>query len=520
MISPSSPESIVMEYFETRCEKLVQTYGRTVFQGVDGEVFFGLTPATIDMVFPNFETRDKGLLLAKIETARNCFVQQHPPQSEYRDVTPPPTFRRSPEKKSLDEVQTVIHSPCKTPVTAIHSPARRLIHPVCPLVPGTALPRMLVELWRADEEEDFFVAETWLPDFQLQLAGPVTHRLSMRRTVHVKGFDEGTSVPTLSQRAARKWYASLIVTVRLDRIGNEAELFFSEIRELSFDQGKYFLKIYTYTDILSLVFTSDPQVSGDSSSNATVVFDQRLVLSFTKTGIENEEKTVEKNDRGRSTSISRQSRSRSTTPIGVSVELLKKIMKAGDRRGEVGESVPSSLASQTSLFDLLLLASKNELYRLNPRYMRVEAYLLPTHETSAHFGPEWTLRSRTQIEALRTDTEYMMCHSQVIELFLLAWTHSWTGQSWLLRHALLSCILLRNTDMAKKVIQFAKNNRLADLTETGFGEALFSLQNDQKDAQIFWDAPPGPPVLKSMYNDAPATRNSLASLIAFAKNDQ
>ena len=82
MPTPESSEQDVMEYIEAHCGTLWERYGGATFNGIDGEAFMGLTPATIAMVLPQLTPRDTGLLLAKIETVR----RQHADRLKYWDL--------------------------------------------------------------------------------------------------------------------------------------------------------------------------------------------------------------------------------------------------------------------------------------------------------------------------------------------------------------------------------------------------------------------------------------------------
>ena len=139
------------------------------------------------------------------------------------------------------------------------------------------------------------------------------------------------------------------------------------------------------------------------------------------------------------------------------------------------------------------------------------------------------LRSMAQVEALRSDSAYMRNHSQVIELLLTFWgfgqdvqtpaVSGWQGHTWLLRHALLSAIVLDNSEEAKRIVKCVKDlsdTRQIDLGETVFGEAVFTLDGDRDESRNFWDSyesHSGIQRIKSPY--LPGERSTLSSLMNF-----
>ena len=501
-LNPSSSEEEVVEYISARCGFLLTSHSRAAFSGIDGEAFLGLTPITLDMVLPNLTVKEKGLLLAKIETLRNfCFTKDTPVQprtpAEVRDVTPPPAFRRA-------------ESPPQSPV-------RKLSLPPPPCHPSTELPRILIELWLENDGSDRFLAETWLPRLTELDLHANTLRLALKRSVHSKDSD--------SVRHGRKWFGSLILSARFHRIDSRLELFLAEVRDVESGGENFFLKIFSLAEKLTLLFVSAKHPLGGSGSNSCLIVDEEVNVQF---GGEKEEElevaqSPKRGDlrRRRSRSIvGKEERCRSITPppVGVSVDLFKSIMRGRMSEGTSGP--PNTL----SLYDLLLLANKGDIFQLSPRYTRFEAYLLPTHEVSAHFGSQYVLRAVPQLEALKTDSEYMHSHAQVVELLLLSFGFgedepkgSWSGHSWLLRHALLSCILLASTESARRIVKVGKSLqaiRQLDSNETGFGEALFTLMADKEAADAFWDEQESVSMIK-LPAYLPPPRTTLGGLIQF-----
>jgi hypothetical protein len=201
----------------------------------------------------------------------------------------------------------------------------------------------------------------------------------------------------------------------------------------------------------------------------------------------------------------------------VSADVLKKMML---RDPGTADRASSRLVANNflSMYDLLTYVANGEDFQLFPRYNRFEAYLLPTHEVSAFFGSTYTLRSVGQIEALKSDAEYMRSHAQVIALLLTIWEGAWENDAWLLRHALLSAILLDNTESMKNLVAFAKSQSQAkqvNMGEDGFGEALFTLSNDETMAKAFWNQPTRRSGIRSPH--LPGQRMSLGQLVRFTQ---
>ena len=545
-ITPASTEQDVLDYIEAKCPSLTHAYDADVFEGIDGEVFLGLTPATVDMVLPSLSQKDKGLLLARIETLRRLAGMTEggtrpatprtisPDRSldPPRDVTPPPTYVRERE-----EVETL---PCATPLPA----------PTAHVFNTNQLPRILAEVWRASEDgDDEFVAESWLPDLKEMELKTDIFRLALRRPIRLRDS---------RVMASRTWFGCLVVQGRYHRVDSRLDLLVLEAREMkiaSYDFHIYFVKLFTFSNTGTLVpfHTSAKCRVGDASS---VAFNEQVALRF---GVQTDVLTVspntaESNHHGSEGSRTRsldpntvargRSESRTPTPRATtsrspslttnsSVDILISLMQRESRDGTPKSSLGEVHANLLSLYDLLIFANRRELFNLSPRYNRFEAHLLPTHEVNAFAGTEFTLRSGSQIESLRIDSEYTRSHSQVIELLILSWGFgepdevanfqgAWHGHTWLLRHTLLSAILVGSPASAKRLIGVAKKlsaMRQIDLNENGFGEVLFTLLGNRDEAQRFWGTPTHGMGRGNRTPHVPALRSSLSHLIQFHQKD-
>lgn len=552
MASPNSSAEEVLDYLQSHCGSLVQQHGRLIFEGIDGHVLFGLTPVIIGMVLPQLSEREAGLLLARIETLKSLHkytpsahtgtyahtgahtpsehmaeasahrgahthTGAHTPSAQVeapsaptvdtssapRDVTPPAGYRRK-----IDYGENVLGVPIVKPfvvstqnVVPTPTVCTQNVSLSKPLLPTATIPRILIEVWRivGDEENIEFVGEAWLPDLRNELRTD-TQKLALKRVVRVKGYVEGTAIESPTMRHSRTWFGAVVVTLRFSQIDNSLSMFIAEISDLVVFGGELFFKIFTFdTGELNLIFESPKRTPSDHISDTCVVFDQHIRVNFTSDLAAAMKPAVARPVEPRS------------PRIGESVELYKGIMKAGEHPIGSAQRRPAALAGLLSVYDLLLFVNRGESFQLTPRYNRFEAYLFPTHEIGAHFGSVYTLHSKSQISALASDIEYMQLQSQLVELLIASWETSWGGHSWLLRHVLLSCILLSNWDSARKVIKTAKQlGRQVDLVECGFGEAVFSLQADVGSAQKFWDQEPPGPLLKI----DPLPRTTLGNLIS------
>lgn len=584
-VNAHSTEDEVLAYLKDRCGSLIKTYGQDTFSGVDGEAFLGLTPGTIEMVFPALSTKDKGILLARIETMRNLngFVSDQgglrSPVTGMlmggdRDVTPPPQFFRPSPPASPKPPPPVLSYTVDVPIDEdrfktqyrrSHSPRHASekrpnpgslgLPPSAPLGSGAEIPRIFMELWRTtDEAKEEFLAETWLPDLREVELRTDLFRLALKRPMRTR--DKRVV-------AGRKWFATLIVAGRFHRIDNRLELVLHDVRGvdiLSQDFNFYFVKIFlfsTHHQTVTPFYESRRLPVGLSNS---VDFDEQVTVRFGQaeegktlpsvsavgpTDVTSILKVVSSNGnsagssaRGRSADArgagagavirARSTSAAAATPKGFfSVDILKALMMRDPENMATKSVLTEQHTSLLSLYDLLLFANHRELFNMSPRFNRFEAHLLPTHEVNSFSGAEFTLRSMAQIDSLKGDAEYMRNHSQVVELLMLSWGFgeqeetasylgAWSGHSWLLRHALLSCLLLGNVEAAKRLVGVTKKlsqGRQIDMAEAGFGEVLFTLGGNRTEAQIFWDTAGYSGGIRSPY--LPAVRSSLGQLIHF-----
>ena len=458
-ISRSSSAEEVYEYLKKRCSELVQSYPAESFRGVDGEVFFGLSEKSIDMALPMLSDRDKGLLLARSASLRS--------PSTLRNVTPPPTFTPVQEEQP--------------PVIEVKKP-----RPVMPLL--GQLPRILIEVWHGSSEHERtdFLAETWIPNLQEFELSSETLLLALKRSIRDR--DSRSIV------SSRKWFGSLVASMRYHRIDNRLDLFVGDARDLQFggdfgSENEFFLKIFSFvpSTSLSLIHITDRI----SASQATVVeFGAHVTVKF---GSSDDPSVVAAKKISETTSDSPK------RPL-MEPSVLKAIMlKDPFHPSPVISPIDSKFQNLVCLYDLLSYSAKEEFYQFNPKYHRFDSYLLPTHEMSAITGAEYQIRNQTQLDALRGDEQYMRAHTQVVELLLISWglgkgeesgKGSWTGHSWLFRQALLSSILLQNNQALKRLISAGKTlgaTRQIDASEDGFGEALFTLMENESEAKRFWE---------------------------------
>ena len=399
-----------------------------------------------------------------------------------RDVTPPPTFTSLAQKKS------------ERPMPLMGE-----------------LPRILIELWHgsADHEREDFLAETWIPslhEFELKAE---TLRLSLKRSVRDK---ESARIVS-----ARKWFGSLVASMRYRRPDNRLELFLVEAKELqlgSFSENEFFLKIFSFvvsdghTAPLSLVYRTARRAPSQASK---VEFNEFCTIKFGSSR-DSQVKQLEVI-----------SATNKTVPLVAPATLVALMLRDPLHVSAVIAPEDAKYKNLTSLYDLLVFSGKDEFFKFSPKYNRFETYLLPTHEMTALSGAEFQLRSQTQLDALRSNEEYMRAHTQVVELLLISWglglgdekKGSWNGHSWLFRHVLLSCILLKNADSIKRLVAVGKSlslTRQIDPSEQGFGEALFTLENNEAEAKLFWEKNDKQrPVLRHPY--LPPIRTSLGQLM-------
>jgi hypothetical protein len=509
----------VYGYLLEKCPSLMKTYTEETFRDLDGEVFLGLSPASIDMVFPQLSQRDKGLLLARSEYLRQSSFPE-------RDVTPPPAFAirqmglpaptaTEPEDTRplgrLDEGRMV--SRYQSDYRSV-SPSRRTVPKpsaaeggspsIAPLLGD--LPRVLIELWRStdDPDKDEFLAESWLPDLkEVELKGQ-TMRLALRRSVRKKDSQKISMT--------RSWFGALVVTARYYRIGNRLEMHVDEAKGLNVAThtfSTFFLRIYMYLEGPSLMLVHE--TSRRNLTNASCVnFDEEIIVRFGRAG-------EVKND---------QLNQANSSPVkkvqggGLdSVETLRSLML---------NDAPTNNISLLSMSEILRLVSRGDIEQLSPKVHRFEAYLLPTHEISALTGSTYTFKSMAQIDSLSKDSDYMRNHTQLIDLMLVLWGLGedqtipqgyWKGDAWLFRHALLSSIILGNKAGVRSLQKASKQliqDRLIDITEDGFGEAVFTLEGDVEMAKKFWVSPQRRSPIRSAY--IPDQRCTLKELLAWTPN--
>jgi hypothetical protein len=359
----------------------------------------------------------------------------------------------------------------------------------------------LIELWRStdDPEVDEFLAESWLPDLKELELKSQTLRIALRRSVKKK---DTRIVLT------RSWLGALVVTVRYHRIGNRLDLHLTQARELNVAThafSEFFARVYVFNSegpSLTLVHESGRNPVANGSS---VDFEEQITVKFGR---------VEEGARFEAPKPLSKNKQRGVESADVLRDLLLKT--------EPGDT------SRVSLFDLMSFGGRGEIFKLKPHFNRFEPYLLPTHELSALTGTQFMFKSVSQIDNLSRDSDYMRNHSQVIELLLSSWglgedtsieQGSWTGESWLFRHALLSAILLRNKDgtrRLKKASETLQEDRQLDVTENGFGEALFTLHGDQSAARQYWESIHRQSGIRSAH--LPAPRAVLLELLAWSDN--
>ncbi len=540
IIDSNADEEQVYTYLSAKCPFLTRVYPRSAFEGIDGEVFLGLSVGTVDMIFPNLSVKEKGLLLARVEGAK--FGEQSRTGTPRSSLTP--IF-----KPQIEQKQEMVVLPPVTPPRQVTPPIlpeptqyRESYHPIT-LPRAEELPRILLEFWRhsTKDDRDDFLAETWLPNLKEIELRSETFRLALRRCIESRDSMIGGS----RIKAARKWFGALILSGRYFRVDGRLELFVMEVKEIEligWDSDVYFFKLYSFVTggTLNHVYTSNKLPVGNgrlnsfTSSNA-VEFDEQITMRFA-TAKSGEDSSIEPVIGALSPTASSPTRRQGpvsspkkfvakTTPVS-NVEGLRAIMM---RAPDTPLGVDFNYDRLVSLHDLLLMVHNGSPQALDPRKNRFEFALLPTHEVSALTGTEFMLRSMSQVEALRSDQAYMRNHSQLIELLLSSWgfghddqqytKSAWQGHSWLLRHALLSAIILDNTEEAKRLVNVAKElslSRQIDLGETGFGEAVFTLDGDREQAQIFWDSHEshsGAQRIKSPY--LPGERSTLSSLMNF-----
>lgn len=530
-VTIDSSEEDVLQYLQDRCGSMISAYPSGTFLGIDGEVFLGLSPDTIDLTLPDLSVRDKGLLLARIETLRSAktpplsptreaatppqFDPSVTPKSAVRSVTPPRTFSRLPPlavsrderpiSKLDDDRYTSLYAESFSPKRA-SSPTRRA--PASRIVPLLGeLPRVLVEVYRTtdDPEKDEFVGESWLPDLREFEFKPSTLRLALRRSV--KRTDS-----RLIQ--ARAWMGALTATAKYQRLENKIDLQIMEAKELNFAGNPFveiFAKIFVFTSpTLTLVYETKRSPLDRTTS---VHIDEQISITFALAG-EGVGFIAASSSSGLgpvSAVSPTHAPSPATKPEGpvIAASMFKQLMLRTD---------DASGRDKLTLQDLLTFSANGEQFKLSPRFNRFEAFLLPTHEVSALFGSEFTLRSVGQIDALKADSDYMRSQSQIVDLLLAAWEESWESDTWLLRHALLSCVLMGNKEATQRLTAFAKSlskTRQANMGEDGFGEAVFTLL-DESSAQTFWTAPTRRSGIRSPH--LPGQRMSLGQLIRFSQD--
>ena len=562
IIDSYANEEQVYTYLSAKCPFLTRGYPRSAFEGIDGEVFLGLSSDTVDMIFPNLSVKEKGLLLARVEGAR--FGEQSrtgtprsatTPRIHPTTVTPPFTLTTSegePKqevtvKKFVDE-EKVAPREVTPPLPAPNSDSqyRETFHPII-LPRAEELPRILFEFWRhsTTDGRDDFLAETWIPNLKEIELRSETFRLALRRCIESRSSMIGGARIV----AARKWFGALILSGRYFRVDNRLELFFMEVKEIEligWDSDLYYFKLFSFVPggNLNHVYTSNKLSIGSgrfnsfpSSSSNSVEFDEQITMRFglaklgQDTGFEpvlgapcTPSPTHHHGGKPTSPKNVKHFTNKTTTPVS-NVDVLRAIMMRSPETPPIGDPQYDRILS---LHDLMLMVHSGSTQALDPVKNRFEFALLPTHEVSALRGTEFMLRSMAQVEALRSDSAYMRNHSQVIELVLSSWgfgedqpsaPSAWQGHTWLLRHALLSAIILDNNEEAKRLVKVAKElslTRQIDLGETGFGEAVMTLDGDREQAYIFWDSHEshsGGQRIKSPY--LPGERSTLSSLMNF-----
>merc|ERR1719262_1579142 len=99
-VTSNSDEETVLRYVRAAIPFL-QKVPDDAFEGIDGAVFFGLTPETVELCFPNVGPRERGLLLARIQTLRN---------EEFGSRTPSNASARTPRSALASNVGSNVES--------------------------------------------------------------------------------------------------------------------------------------------------------------------------------------------------------------------------------------------------------------------------------------------------------------------------------------------------------------------------------------------------------------------------
>ena len=290
IIDSNADEEQVYTYLTAKCPFLAREYSRSAFEGIDGEVFLGLTVGTVDMIFPNLSVKDKGLLLARVEGLK--FGEQSRTGTPRSSVTP---IHQLAAKAPIEQ-KDVFFAPAPPrlvtpPLLPEPTQYREAYHPIV-LPRAEELPRILLEFWRhstTDGKEDF-LAETWLPNLKEVELRSETFRLALRRCIESRNSMIGGS----QIRAARKWFGALILSGRYFRVDSRLELFVMEVKEIEligWDSDVYYFKLFSFVSggNLNHVYTSNKLPVGNgrfnsfTSSNA-VEFDEQITMKFAKAG--------------------------------------------------------------------------------------------------------------------------------------------------------------------------------------------------------------------------------------------
>jgi hypothetical protein len=505
-ITSSSTSDEVLQFIQSNCPGFLSRYGPEPFASLNGARLLELTLDNIGSTFPDMSEKDKEVLLSRIDYLAN----------DLRAVTPPPSFeRRLPVPSSYDITVPIdedrFHSDYQRHFFSPKSTKNKPDSSASLLSSSAELPRILFELWRTtDAANDEFCSEAWLPDMKEFELKQETYRLALKRPVKLRD----TRIV-----AGRKWFGSLSLIARFNRIDSQLEMYLIEAEDKLFSSNEefnyYFVKVFCFSNgALSLFYESRRLPIGPS---CRIEYGERITIRFSKASAEapfGVQPLIFGGETPKTAATTTATNLVKRNPGIVTSELFSIMMRDT-------ESVATG--SPLSLYDLMVFASRRDISSLSPEMYRFESYLLPTHEVSALTGSQYTLRTASQIEALRSDEDYMRNHSQVVDLLCIGWGLNpefkggkWNiEQSWLLRHALVSCILLANTACAKRLLNLVKDLDYAkrvSMAENGFGEALFTLMGNEVEAKKFWESSKLLGGLKSPH--LPPPRTPLGQLIS------
>jgi hypothetical protein len=526
-ISINSTDSDILSYLRMKHPSLVSSFPIEHFSGIDGEIFFGVNISNIDYIFPSIPPRDKGLLLARIESLRSA--SNRPLLTSPSSPPPAPPV-------SHYELESSRHAPatssCRVPLSERFSTSySRSYSPTVRSEGGSGAddyPRILLELWVSSEGgRTEFAAECWLPELAKFNKKNEIMRIGLKRNIKLLSSDGSEGRVTQS----RKWFGTVLISGEMEN-EKSFNLNLIEIRDLGeiLNFNFYHFNCFYYIN-------NKFHFIHKTNQNANFKFHEIIKLKFNKPKT-NPSLPLPQPDYPDYTPPGvpvRDHRSPSPKPPGgtpppwrtsdMEISAPTQVVSEGAR----GRSLSSGRSSVDCLVDIITSggrinvttiaewAERGEWVNLSPRYNRFEGFLLPTHETTALFGSVYTLQSTQQIENLRNNSNYSQNHKIVIKCLLQYFTTDWSGHSWLLRHCLLSSILIGSRDTTRGVISLVRSleaSRRLDMNENGLGEVLFTLNDDKSESDKFWNNLNNLKIIKNDFN-IPQIRLNFSQLINY-----